>query len=217
MDTIAITVCIDYADYLAQTLPNNRPLFSKYYIITERRDTETVRIASMYDCTLLYTNVTKTNGASFNKSGILYHTQRLLHKHHPTSWIVILDADIYLPLDIWKSIDISGLNKNGIYGISRKNYTTYSDYVSNSPSSVDTSENSAVGYFQMYWNKTKYYESWSINCAKSDLNFMKLFRYIIGYKDIYCFHFGEKHTNWNGRVCKAWEPAPAAPAAPEST
>jgi hypothetical protein len=206
-DKFAITVCIDYSDYLAHTLPNNRPLFTKYYIITERRDTETIRLAELYDCVVLYTNITKAKGSTFNKSGMIHNAQKIIHKNHSFSWIVMLDADIYLPVDLWTHVNVSYLNKNGIYGISRKTYPAYIDYISNSPSSCDACELGVIGYFQMYWNKTKYYESWSTNCSKSDLTFMNSFKYIIGLKDIYCFHFGEKGTNWNGRlVSEKWEP-----------
>ena len=209
-EKIAITVCIDYADYLAYTLPNNRQLFSKYYIVTERRDTETVRIAAMHDCIVLYTDITKANGANFNRSGMIHSAQKFVHANHNMSWIVILDADIYLPADLWTHINVSSLNKNGIYGISRKTYTTYTDYVSDSPASSDTCGLGVVGYFQLYWNKSKYYEPWSANCSRSDLIFMHLFSPIVGYKDIFCFHFGEKHTNWNGRaVSEKWASKPA--------
>jgi hypothetical protein len=205
-EKIAISVCIDFADYLAYTLPNNRPFFTKYYIITERRDTETIRLAALHDCVVLYTDITKANGSKFNKSGMIHNAQKLIHSNHNMAWIVILDADIYLPVNLWTHINISDLNKNGIYGISRKTYTSYTDYISDSPSSSDICGSGVIGYFQMYWNKSKYYEPWSANCSKSDMAFMMLFKHIIGFKDIYCFHFGEKCKNWNGRsVSEKWE------------
>jgi hypothetical protein len=208
-EKIAISVCIDYADYLAHTLPNNRPLFSAYYIVTERRDTETIKLAALHDCIVLYTDVAKVNGAAFNKSGMIHNAQKIIHRNHRLAWIVILDADIYLPRDLWTYINVSDFNKNGIYGISRKIYTTYADYVSDSPVSCDTCRTCVAGYFQMYWNKSKYYSSWSANCSSCDLHFMNLFKYVIGFKDIFCFHFGENCKNWNGRkVSEKWETKP---------
>jgi GT2 family glycosyltransferase len=202
--TIAISVCINYSDYLAQTLPNNRPLFSKYYIITERSDTETIKLAREYDCVLLFSDQKNANGASFNKSGMIHAAQHFVHKRHTSDWIVILDADIFLPSDIWKNINVTSLNKNGLYGISRKTYTTYSDYIDERVSSEDKCETGVIGYFQLYWNKSKYYTPWSMNCSKCDITFMQLFRHVRAFTTIYCFHFGEKNINWNGRICTKW-------------
>lgn len=203
-EKVALCVCINYSDYLAQTLPNNRPLFSTYYIITERSDVETIKLAQEHKCVLLFTDQQRAKGASFNKSGMLHAAQHFVHPRHSLSWIVILDADIFLPTNLWSAIDVSSLNKNGIYGISRKTYNTYSDYVTGHVSSEDACELGIIGYFQLYWNKKKYYEPWSMNCSKCDMTFMKAFKSARAFKDIYCFHFGEKNVNWNGRIYEKW-------------
>lgn len=203
-EKVAMSVCIQYSDYLAQTLPNNRPLFSAYYIITERSDTETIKLAQAYKCILLFTDQKNAKGASFNKSGMLHAAQHFVHKRHSYSWIVVVDADIFLPANLWKLIDVHGLNKNGIYGISRKTYNTHADYVAGRVSSEDVCELGVIGYFQLYWNKSKYYEPWSMNCSKCDMTFMKAFRHVRAFTSIYCFHFGEKNTNWDGRVYEKW-------------
>ena len=200
---IGITICIDYADFLAQTLPHNRPLFTNYYIVTEERDTSTRELARMYDCNVLFTTKTHEKGAKFNKSGMMFDAQHVLHRRHTEAWIVNLDADIYLPSDLWKQIDRHGLNKNGIYGLTRHVYNTHNDYVNGIVSCVDNGDGGVVGYFQLYWLKNKYYLPWSANCSACDLTFMNGFR-IKQTFPIICVHFGEKEKNWNGRICDAW-------------
>lgn len=206
MDTdqvVGVTICIDYADFLAHTLPHNRPLFTSYYIITEERDTATCELARAYDCILLFTSKTHSKGAKFNKSGLMFDAQNHIHPRHPMAWIVKLDADIYLPADLWKQINRYALNKNGIYGLVRHVYNTYNDYVHGKVACVDKGELGVVGYFQLYWLKTKYYPPWSANCSHCDLVFMNQFR-IKQTFDVVCFHFGEKRKNWDGRICDLW-------------
>lgn len=202
-DVIGVCLCIDYSDFLAETLPHNRPLFTKFYVITERRDTKTVEIASANDCILLYTSKTHENGSSFNYSGIMYEAQKYIHPLYPSSWIVKLDADIYVPDSIWSDIAITTLNKNGIYGLTRHVYNTMDDYKSGCISCIDKGDLGVVGYFQLYWNKRKYYPKWSKNCSACDLAFMRHFSIQQTFPFI-CLHFGEKRTNWDGRVSESW-------------
>jgi hypothetical protein len=202
-EIIGITICIDYADYLAETLPHNRPLFTTYYIITEERDTATCELARAHDCVLLFTTKTHIKGAKFNKSGMVFDAQNYVHPRHPLAWIVMLDADIYLPADLWKLIDRHTLNKNGIYGLTRHVYNKHSDYVYGRVACIDKGDGGVVGYFQLYWLKNKFYPSWSANCSHCDLAFMNGFRIQKTFHHI-CFHFGEKHINWNGRVGVSW-------------
>jgi hypothetical protein len=203
-EVVCVTICIDYADYLAETLPHNRPLFSTYYIITEERDTRTRELAAAHGCVVLYTTKTHAKGAKFNKSGMLFDAQQHIHRAHTYAWVVILDADMYLPVDIWASIRVNALNKNGIYGLIRHVYASYDDYVSGHVACVDNGGAVEVaGYFQLYWLKTKYYPKWSNNCGECDLRFMHGFSHKTTFP-VVCVHFGEKGANWNGRVSAHW-------------
>lgn len=200
---VAVCICIDYSDFLAETLPHNRPLFTNYYIITESRDTKTIELAKAYDCEVIITTKTKEKGATFNKGGLIYDAQHLIHPTFPTAWIVKLDADIYLPSNLWESINLNSLNKNGIYGLIRHVYKSRDDYEKKNASSIDHNKDGVTGYFQLYWNKMKYYPEWSANCSRCDLTFMSKFS-IKHTFPVACIHFGEKHSNWNGRVSSTW-------------
>jgi hypothetical protein len=202
-DVIAVCVCIQYSDYLAETLPHNRPLFRSFYIITEASDTKTVELATTHDCVVLYTTKTHENGAAFNFSGMMFDAQTSIHPRHPDSWIVKLDADIYVPDTIWTDINVDSLNKNGVYGLIRHVYNTIDDYKRGAVSCIDKGDVGVVGYFQLYWNKRKYYPKWSRNCSNCDLVFMRDFP-IQQTFPIVCFHFGEKRKNWNGRATEVW-------------
>lgn len=204
VEIIAISVSIDYGDYLSQTLPNNRPLFSKFYIVTEERDTETCEIAKLNDSDILFTNKTKLGGATFNKSGMIYAAQTIVHEAHPNAWIVLLDADIYLPSDIWAHINVPTLVKNTLYGIARKTYSKYDNYLHNKPSSTYTCDVGIIGYFQMYFDKNKMYEKWSKNCSECDMTFLRAFGSTMEFKSIFASHFGFKGINWDGRKAAKW-------------
>ena len=48
----AITVCVEYSDYLSHTLPYNRHQFSEWMIVTTPEDKATRDVASSLGCLL---------------------------------------------------------------------------------------------------------------------------------------------------------------------
>ena len=62
---IALTVCINYSDYLENTLPYNRQYFTEYYIVTEKTDINTIKLAEDNSCNLLYYNIKHMGDATF--------------------------------------------------------------------------------------------------------------------------------------------------------
>lgn len=105
----AITVCVDYADILAITLPRNRGLFGRYVIVTSESDIETMTLAQLWDCELVTTDVFYDRGASFNKGAGMEQGLRLMAN---SAWTCILDADIVLP----KRMDYVYESESCIYG-----------------------------------------------------------------------------------------------------
>lgn len=90
----AITVCVDYWDFLHISLPKNRRHFDRYLIVTTPEDVRTQHIATAYGCEILTTRAFYDNGASFNKYLPLEMGLDALGRE---GWIAILDADIIWP------------------------------------------------------------------------------------------------------------------------
>lgn len=92
----AITICVDYGDYLAVTLPINRKHFDKVVVVTTPADSETIGVANRCDAWCLTTRAFHERGASFNKGAAI---ERGLEIAGREGWIVLLDADIVVPAE----------------------------------------------------------------------------------------------------------------------
>jgi hypothetical protein len=245
-EIVGITVCINYSDYLEDTLPHNRYMFKDFWVITEEADVKTIDLAKKHNCTLHFTKQRKANGAIFNKSAMIREVQQILHNTCKNKWILIIDADCYIS-NTFSYIDLLKLNKSYIYGLHRSVYESRDEFISyldkppkkpivyriQIPKVVSQSvpipnprigiefrprqmathtkkiiqlERDAVsGYFQLYYDKTKYYAPFSINCENCDIDFAKLFEDQVMLKDAHISHFGPICTNWNGRTSSEWK------------
>jgi hypothetical protein len=245
-EIVAFTVCINYSDYLEDTLQHNRYLFKDFWVITEEDDIKTIDLAKKHNCSVHLTKQRKANGAIFNKSAMIRDLQHILHSKYNNKWICYIDADCYIS-NSFSYIDLSKLNKNYIYGLHRSVYESRDEFISyldkppkkpivyriQIPTIVNQSvsipnprhgiefrprqmatqkkkivyvERDAVsGYFQLYYDKTKYYAPFSLNCAKCDIDFAKLFEDQVMLKDAYVSHFGPICTNWDGRTSSEWK------------
>lgn len=206
---ICITVCINYADYLGETLKQNRKFFTEYYLVTEESDAQTIELGKKYNCRVLITKKKNEGGAKFNKSGMIHDAQKIAHWTYQHEWICLLDADVFLP-DSFKSVDVKSLKKECIYGIERYNYNSRADYLENRVSSIEKieGENAIFGYFQLYWSKRLYYKDWSADCSKCDNVFMRKFNKRAKLPGLYCAHFGLTSMNWEGRITEPWSCPP---------
>ncbi len=93
MHLTAITVCIDFADFLADTLPVNRHLFNQYVVVTSPSDTATQRLAEQHACKLVVTERHLAAGP-LNKGAAINDG---LDAANRRQWLCHLDADIVLP------------------------------------------------------------------------------------------------------------------------
>lgn len=202
---VAVTVCIDYADFLKVTLPHNRPLFDVFIIVTEAADTDTRALAEEHACNIILLDIRHQNGAKFNKSGMIHIAQKYIHETYPDSWICILDADIVIP-PMFLDEQLDTRLKTTLYGLDRYMYETKDMWIHGGESYSTTLDTSLIhGYFQLYYDKTKYYAQWSDNCAWCDTDFNNLFSERELLTTSYSVaHLGLPAYNWNGRVTKIW-------------
>lgn len=113
-DIIAITTSTRFDDLLAICLPHNYPLFNKWFIITDDKDTKTINVVNRFKAThdnrdcieLLYFDFFAGN-KKFNKGGAIRYAQVIVNERFQDYPILLIDSDIVLPdnfLDIMRSI-----------------------------------------------------------------------------------------------------------------
>ena len=127
----AITVCVNYSDFLAQTIAHNKQLFDHWLIITTPEDTATQKLCQHYNVECLTTNEFTKNGDPFNKAKGINVGLEYLSKH---DWVLHLDADMYLPPLTRGILERISLDKNNIYGIDRMmcpDFEAWSKYLTN--------------------------------------------------------------------------------------
>lgn len=122
----AVTICVNYSDFLAHTLPHNKNHFDKMVIVTDTKDHATKRVCDYYNVMCVQTDVFYENGNKINKGkGI---NEGLKHLDGD-GWVVHMDADIYLPPLTRSILERIDLDKETIYGIDRMMCPTYQKWI----------------------------------------------------------------------------------------
>jgi hypothetical protein len=200
-DIIPVVVCVNYDDFLEVSLAANRKMFKDYIVVTSPDDKNTQSLCERHqvDCRVydsFYEN------ARFNKSGALNWVQRDLHAKHPDKWVLILDSDIILPPTFPRWFDLRLLDKSKLYGFRRKDFLTPEDFISKRGTIVE--EEKCVGYFQLYYDKRKFYPQFSESASWCDILFKRMFEVEFVSESLYVYHLGEMFANHNGRVSGKW-------------
>lgn len=138
----AITVSIDYSDYLEKIICNKDKV-SRWLIITHHSDAKTIELCKKYDLEYFLSKEIYSNGAPFAKSRAINEALQYINPH---DWIAIIDSDTQLPND-FNDIIISHVKcKDTIYGCHR--------YVPNGLSKVEnfpfSGEGRPWGFFQLW-------------------------------------------------------------------
>ena len=121
----AVTVCVDYADFLAKVGPWNRGLLDRWLIITTRKDEATVDLCHKLNLECIRTDDFYRNGDPFNKGKAVEHGLGMLAHD---DWLLHLDADIALPTDFRESLIDADLDQECIYGADRHMLKTPEDW-----------------------------------------------------------------------------------------
>ncbi|MEK6882289.1 MAG: hypothetical protein AABY22_21905, partial [Nanoarchaeota archaeon] len=148
----AIVTCVNYGDILELTLPENKKHFDNLVIITDTKDVKTKEICDKEGVSCIQTDVFYENGAIFNKSAAMNLAYKNLKYH---DWCINLDADIILSDNFRYSFFSYNLDKNLLYGASRKFIWNYEQYLKwKKKEDIDeellTLESPGVGYFQAF-------------------------------------------------------------------
>lgn len=112
----AVTVCINYADFLNAVAPFNAPLFDRWVIVTDPTDSATREACRRHGLQCLLSEDHRRNGESFNKGRLI---DRGLQHLSANSWRLHLDADVCLPTRTGRFLDQAHLDERNIYGVDR--------------------------------------------------------------------------------------------------
>jgi hypothetical protein len=112
-----VSVCVDYADFLAIALPRNKAHFDDYVVVTTADDVETRKLCEGEGVRCVLTERLEHNGARFNKGCALNDGFAALAKR---DWITILDADIVLPSVAREEIERQATDPRVLFSAKRR-------------------------------------------------------------------------------------------------
>lgn len=208
-----ITTCVNYTDYLEDTLRYNYLLFTSIYVITTPSDKTTIELCQKYkNIHCITTNLFYEHRAVFNKGKAINHLLRRIPK---IGWIVIGDSDCVFPRQI--VIDIKSLDINNIYTYPRhiannkKHLENIMDNKDNPKFLPNRNAKKILGYCQLFSLESRKirnieYPTYIKDASKSDTIFSSNWppenRVVL--KDNYIIHLGEIGVNWKGRSTHPW-------------
>ncbi|NBR60798.1 MAG: glycosyltransferase family 2 protein [Actinobacteria bacterium] len=202
----AITVSTRYADLLRIIIHQNVKFFKKWYIVTHPSDDTTIKVirdASYNNIELLFYDF-YNNGSSFDFGGArLYCQKHILSQFGVGKIVLMLDSDIYLPDNFLDSINSITINKNTLYGISKRyDYGRMTDFIARTTNNPYRAANEFHGFFQMFIQEEHNLYKNSYDCSRCDLDFHKCFnnKIII---PLTLYHLGKSGVHWRGRLTTA--------------
>lgn len=117
---VAVTICINYSDYLESVLDNRRH-FDRWIIMTASGDVETQRFCELSGLECCESGHLNYDGSDFdavdNKAPVINEAiDRILQTEVDSNvWCVVLDADIYLPRHFGKRVRAMPLDLGCLY------------------------------------------------------------------------------------------------------
>lgn len=111
----AVTVCVNYADYLEQIAAQNRRLLDRWIVVTKASDERTRSVCCRHSIEIVLTDEFEREG-KFVKSRAINAGLRQLTGD---GWLLQLDSDICLPYDLAECLDDAHIIPGNIYGCNR--------------------------------------------------------------------------------------------------
>ena len=122
----AVTVCVNYSDFLAWFLLWNARQFDRLVVVTDTRDRKTADLCEHHHVECIKTDVFYENGQAFNKgAGINVGLAAL----SLDAWVAHIDADIILPPRARGLLEAADLDPSMIYGIDRLLCQCFEDWI----------------------------------------------------------------------------------------
>jgi len=212
----AVTVSVDYSDYLKHCLEANHKYFDEWVVVTSTDDKQTIDLCKKYDSvTLVTTDCFYEDEAKFNKGCAVNIGLDAISKQ---GWVLIIDSDIVLCPGFRDKLNSHQLSVATLYGTPRYFVKTEEEYLKyknmESPSMTvfkkrQIFRKAPIGYFQLFhsvnlqlpiFRDLKPYPDNHPDATHSDMVFMNKFKSKSSLRAVPCIHLGEDGKNWYGRV-----------------
>lgn len=228
---IAVLTSVNYADFLAVTLPAWRRLLptATLRVVTSWQDKATPLVAARAGAEVYQTNAWHRGGARFNRAQVL---DDALRTTTPGELCLSLDADVY-PCGVFPPED--AFVADTLYSCARYLCPTWADaqahldgrvarevlplmdvrlatkagygITTNVPSEVQRTAEACLGYFQAFRYAAQQFGSYP-TAGGYDTAFRAQFRHRQALPDVYVLHLGRSlGRNWAGRVLPRWSMA----------
>lgn len=207
----AITVCVNYADYLAHIL-RNKEHFERWIIVTPPQDTATQRLCREHRLDCLISDTAGPFGEMFDSA---YNKAPLINCALDTiadgEWVVLLDADTLLPSSFRQRLDRLRLYPRALYGLMGRVVCNAADAFSammqEEPWLLEAQTHQHVlGYFQMFrmcHTTTRYPSIKPLPEMHDDIAFQHQFKPFLRFTlPMTALHIGPPVVNWAGRKSK---------------
>ena len=117
MRLTALTVCVDYAEYLAQGLKRWHIGCERLVVVTSSRDQDTIELCRQHNVITHITDIFYAGGAVFNKGAALAEAAAVKKLWQPRDeWLLTFDSDIVPPEDWRKQLEKFNLQPGTLYG-----------------------------------------------------------------------------------------------------
>ena len=221
----AITVCVNYDDILAISMPSLLTQVAELTVVTAPQDTRTIDyITGFSQVRPFITDAFYRHGAKFNKGLALEEGFDFMGRH---GWILIIDADIVLPLEMTDYFRRRPLRAGRLYTPPRRILEDPRRWHEFSQSATwhtlpERKDRGHYGYFQLFHagdpllrKKPWYGVNWT-HAGRCDDEFQH--RWPADLKERPGFevlHLGKCDENWFGRATQRVDGVPDAPEAAE--
>jgi glycosyltransferase involved in cell wall biosynthesis len=112
-----LVVCVDYGDYLEQTLPAWAADLDRLVVVTAAGDRATLAACARFGVRAHVTDAFYRFGAAFNKGGALDEGLAALDA---PEWVLLFDADIAAPEGWRAKLDLAALSPGHLYTATRQ-------------------------------------------------------------------------------------------------
>jgi hypothetical protein len=201
----ALTVSVNYADFLECIAPNLRH-FERWLVVTDEKDTRTQEVCRRHGMDVLFSKRLYEMGAAFHKAAALNEGLEALDQD---GWVAVMDSDILLPRDFRERLDAQDLDPAGLYGLAgRRVCPTLAEFralAAHEPWADNLIYTTfVIGYFNLFHlgqERNRYPDHGSDDASTYDVLFSEAFppaqRH---YLPMVCLHAGDASQNWRGRT-----------------
>jgi hypothetical protein len=111
-----VTVCVNFSDVLAHTLPLNKVHFDDMVVVSDTGDVRTHNLCAHHHIRVIQTDHFYYQEQAFNKGNGINAGVAALSL---SDWVLHIDADIVLPPRTREILNVASLDPECIYGIDR--------------------------------------------------------------------------------------------------